>query len=349
MDKRNDHEIGNLLADESFVSWVLTPGDTNEASWTTWLAQNPGKRAVVSRARNILLSLNLKDAMPPLTPEELAELTNRINVEINPVKHSTRIVRLSRSRWIRIAAILLIAITATVLIYRNNRVRPNARQSSAITLITYTNSDIKPKLIKLSDQSLVILQPHSAISYPAAFSGSERRVHLSGEAFFEVRKIPIRPFFVTANHLVTKVLGTSFTVRAFPNTTAKVIVNTGKVQVTKKDSLDKIISVVILLPNEEVAVDKGTAILQKKVLKFPSILSKEIALKVFSFNEAPLATIVEKLQLAYQVSITYDQEKFANSTVTGSLGNLPLDEKIKLICKVINAQYAIEDGIITIK
>ncbi len=61
---------------------------------------------------------------------------------------------------------------------------------------------------------------------------TNRDVYLSGEAFFEVTKNPDRPFRVFANEIVTKVLGTSFTVRSFENdTTIQVIVRTGKVTV----------------------------------------------------------------------------------------------------------------------
>ena len=82
-------------------------------------------------------------------------------------------------------------------------------------MVEQTNNSNKPQIITLSDGSSVLLQPNSKLSYPKIFTGNERKVYLSGEGFFEISKNPKKPFFVYANEIVTKVVGTSFRVKAY--------------------------------------------------------------------------------------------------------------------------------------
>lgn len=69
--------------------------------------------------------------------------------------------------------------------------------------------------ITLPDGSKVWLNAESSLKYPIAFTGRERRVEMSGEAYFEVAKNLKQPFIVTANGMEIKVLGTHFNVMAY--------------------------------------------------------------------------------------------------------------------------------------
>ena len=59
------------------------------------------------------------------------------------------------------------------------------------------------------------LNAETRLRYPVAFAGTERRVELTGEAYFEVSKDATRPFIVRANGVDVRVLGTSFNVAAY--------------------------------------------------------------------------------------------------------------------------------------
>ncbi len=92
----------------------------------------------------------------------------------------------------------------------------------------------------LPDGSSVELAAGSRISYPNDFgSGNSRDIYLSGEAFFKIARNSGQPFRVFANEIVTKVLGTSFSVRSYEkDTTISVTVRTGKVSVCSQMSPD---------------------------------------------------------------------------------------------------------------
>jgi len=68
------------------------------------------------------------------------------------------------------------------------------------------------KLI-LSDGTEVWLNAESTIKFPSAFSHGERRVELEGEAYFKIKKDPLRPFIVQADGIETTVLGTEFNIK----------------------------------------------------------------------------------------------------------------------------------------
>ena len=105
--------------------------------------------------------------------------------------------------------------------------------TAANSLSEVVNTSSKPLSIKLPDGSAVSLYPKSRVSYDERVSGIKREVYLLGKANFNVVKNPSRPFYVYANNLVMKVIGTSFTVQAYEGTEqVRVAVRTGKVSVS---------------------------------------------------------------------------------------------------------------------
>ena len=88
----------------------------------------------------------------------------------------------------------------------------------------------KIQLTTLPDGSRVWVNRNSTLTYGADFNDAAREVRLQGEAFFEVKKDHGRPFTVLANDTRTRVLGTSFNVRAYPaEDSVEVAVVTGRV------------------------------------------------------------------------------------------------------------------------
>ncbi len=67
----------------------------------------------------------------------------------------------------------------------------------------------------LEDSTVVWLNSESTLSYPEVFSASERRVHVTGEAYFAVKPDASRPFYVETDEQVVRVYGTAFNVRTY--------------------------------------------------------------------------------------------------------------------------------------
>src|SRR5690606_23322087 len=103
-----------------------------------------------------------------------------------------------------------------------------------------------------------------------------REVRLKGEAFFNVHRDPEKPFMVYADEVVTRVLGTSFNVRAYEDDgEITVAVRTGKVSVyaQKSNAAGEIEeSETILTPNQQMVYHKLAEKISKQPVENPEIL-----------------------------------------------------------------------------
>jgi transmembrane sensor len=221
-------------------------------------------------------------------------------------------------------------------------------------LLERVNTTEKPQLVLLPDGSSILLRPHSRLSYPRRFAGASRAVFLDGEAFFEVKKDPHRPFYVYADALVARVLGTSFSVDARPGSHAlRVVVRTGKVSVYRYSRLRQPAGRgLIVTPNQQVSLAR-TAPGQpapefvRSLVAGPQLLRQTHGFP-FVYQDTPAATVFAQIEQAYGLTMVYDERLLQNCPVTASLLDEPLYEKLTLVCRAIEARYEIIDGQIVI-
>jgi transmembrane sensor len=284
-------KVEDFLLDQSFQAWL--EGDAEATTfWLNWRSKNPDKLAVLNQAKAMVYTL--KQHPPAISSNEVTQEVNELVRQVRQRKQATvltedpdsaepvRLWPLSAARWLRIAASVLVVV-GIGLGYRLFRSSTNQNPSvyhqllskAPALLLEKVNPSNQPLTIVLSDGSAITLEKASRISYPKTFSGDFREVYLSGEAFFEVAHNPKQPFLVYANETVTKVLGTSFRIRAFESDQeVKVAVKTGKVSVYakttfKKENLQKgnEFKGVLLIPNQEVVFDRATESLQKGLVE----------------------------------------------------------------------------------
>ncbi len=108
--------------------------------------------------------------------------------------------------------------------------------------------------ITLADGTHIWLNSGSQLSYPSEFKTDSREVYLSGEAFFDVKANPNKPFYVITRDIKIKVLGTRFNVSSYneDNTTQTVLLK-GKVTTGKNKIFAQTID---LMPGERMIYDK---------------------------------------------------------------------------------------------
>lgn len=264
-------------------------------------------------------------------------------------------------KWLAAAAVLLVfswigfkQLTKTDTISYKQLVNDTKKLTGEI--YEKENLTSKPLFVSLPDESSVILQPHSKISYsPQQYNKTKREVILSGEAFFEVQKNSEIPFFVYANELITKVLGTSFTIKTNTSET-EVIVKTGRVSVIMQNDVHKnekingkTLEGFVLNANEQVKINQNGEKIEKPVIVKQEELLQPIQKLSFDFDEAPATEIIEVIKNAYHIEINYNKEKLANCKLTAHLSDEPLIEKIKLICIALDATYEEIDNNFVIK
>ena len=231
-------------------------------------------------------------------------------------------------------------------------------ESSVVPLTEYSNTHPKPETLVLSDGSTIVLQPGSKVSYQKAFTGDRREVYLSAEGLFVLTKNPAKPFFVYANTVVTKVLGTSFTVKANPgDEKVQVEVLTGRVSVFKnpvQPSSDQtqpspIENEIILKPNQKLTFLAKENQFARSLVEIPQLLSLAAEKPTSTFKGTPIRDVFEELEKAYGIELIFDEEIMQNCYLTGSFTDETLFEKLDLITRTLNASYEQIDGQILIK
>jgi len=346
----SNFEVEDFLHDDFFIDWVLKKEPDHDAFWAKWLEQHPEQQKTIGEAMAIAGSFRIKPLKVSLSDEKvnamIAGLQQRISV---PEKKKTAIYR---TMWVRIAAAICVFATVGAWFYLSNYKKINQGPAvEIVNMLNVSNQSHVAKLIRMSDGSLAVIKPGSSLRYPATFSGT-RDVVLTGEAFFEVHKNPHKPFLVHNGNIIVKVLGTSFTVKSIAGKQdVKVVVNTGRVSVYDgaADEKDPDRSKeVILTQNQQVVFSAGKQNNEKQLLPRPLILSQVRAPKEFTFDNTPVISVIEKINKAYGVNIEYDREKLEKLTLTTSISEKPLDEKVRIICKALNMECSFKDGRIII-
>lgn len=272
-------------------------------------------------------------------------------------------MRAARPRLLRIAAsIAALAIASYFLITyltpkevspaSDAKVFPDALRGTDDVYIF--NSEKVSQRLTLEDGTTIVLEPGSAVAYARRFGATRREVNLSGEAFFNVRKDPARPFYVYSKEIVTRVLGTSFTVKAYDGEKKIVVsVKTGKVSVSRNPQESHAARVkmpdVLLTPNQQVIYDRERDTAYKQITDSPSVLEEKSTFFKMSFDGKPVTEIFQALEDNYGIDIRYDSSMLKDCILTTTMAQEGFYERIEIICKAINAEYSTEEAVVTIR
>lgn len=151
--------------------------------------------------------------------------------------------------------------------------------------------------IVLADGTRVFLNAASSLTYPVAFGDTDRKVEVSGEAYFEVAKDKRRKFIVSSSNLITEVLGTHFNVNTYADEgVQKITLLEGSVKVTGGSSA------IMIKPGEQVAYASGRIHVDHAV-----DLEQVMAWKngVFNFNNASCEAVMRQLSRWYNIDVVY--------------------------------------------
>ena len=190
--------------------------------------------------------------------------------------------------------------------------------------------------ITLNDGSKVWLNAGSSLTYPVAFAGNERKVTISGEAYFEVAKNVRMPFRVKINESTeVEVLGTHFNVNAY---TDEASINTtlleGSVRVTASNKVQ------LLSPGQQAQVNANAVKLIKDADVVQAVAWKE---GLFAFTDADLPTVMRQLARWYDVEVKYEGA-IPEKEFNGKIGkDLTLNQVLRILTKT-HVNYRIESG-----
>lgn len=353
--------LQELLDDPAFVEWTTGNKPEDDDRWDRWAASRESGHQILSKARELVSDVH-NSAI--LSDEYINhKIGNALSIakEIE-TRNRRSVFPLILSGWNVAASLLIIAGLgfAVFRIYQNSRLQsrqsPIAGTEEQNVLREVINSERSFKYVQLPDGSSVVLHKNSSLKYPSHFSASKREVFLTGEAFFEVTKNPDQPFFVYAGELVAKVHGTSFSIKAMADgKRVLVAVKTGKVSVFKQTDTranayinERELAAMVLTSNQQATFERAHATLVRSTLNSPVLLNIPIENQEFTYSETPAAQVFDALAAAYGVSIDFNREAMADCSITATLGDEPLENKLKWLCTILEAEYVITNDKITI-
>jgi len=196
--------------------------------------------------------------------------------------------------------------------------------------------------ITLVDGTVIQVNSDSRISYPLAFEGHQREVYLSGEAYFTVAKDPSKPFVLHTANTNTRVLGTVFNIKAYPEEKVTTLtVEEGKVQFSLKSDTNKHL---ILTANQQGILEKERVLAMRKTDAARHIAWKDSELIL---ENQSLKDITPLLSRWYGVKVTVKNRKIANERFTGTYRKASLSSVANDISQALHCNYQINNDSLT--
>ena len=264
-----------------------------------------------------------------------------------PVAHISAVRKISRLKWISIAAasIVVCMLGAYLVNYRFDGKRAVVKQTSDLLPVQVKTGTAQRKTVQLPDGTQVWLSPSTLLEYPAAFKGGTREVKLSGEAFFEVAHDSSHPFIISSDGIQTKVLGTSFNIQAYHNQKKiAVMVVTGRVKISNLSAVQNKIENIEIAANQKAVFDKNTDRFIKEdadTVAAPNMLKRKEG--EFVYKNERLLKLTEDIEEYFGVKITV-ADAIKNCKVVASFNVTDKPENIlEVIAIAINGKLVKEE------
>lgn len=362
------YSVEDFVSDESYLRYYYNENEDDIRFWTNWISQHPNMLDVIVSANNYIdaFSIRLSDEEFQKEKQRFSDALNRLSEEFPPVhsisrknepaiKEETEGISVVPPQSIRrkviafcLALIVLTGGYYSVVHYNIFQMLTSAPEQ-VVMMEKYVPKGERAKVI-LPDGTEVHLNADSRLVYPSKFTGNEREVQLSGEAFFHVKRDTMNPFHIISGSLMTTVLGTSFNVKSYPtNDQIKVALVTGKVKLDRlADAINKKVigETLILTPSEMGVFNKRSLALAKRKYDRDEELGWEIGVVVF--KNADFSEIAENIQRTYNISLINASKK-KEWSFTGTFNNLSAEDVVKSICLSKKLTYMMKGDSIVIQ
>lgn len=336
------YELYDFLMDESFRAWAADADSSETDDWALTLEAYPEKQQIARQAVLLIRSSQYRDLR--FSAGEKQELWD--DIRKNATANLMKPVQVTKRRWVPTgkwflrAAAVVVPLLIGILWLRTASENREGVTAAPATRIEKQTQDGQKLQITFSDGTQVKLNADSKLTYTHPFASEQREVFLEGEAFFQVTPDPDRPFVVRTGRLSTRVLGTSFNIRTYPEEDAvQVAVVTGKVMVEQESAADTS-QTVVLQPSEMATYDKRSLITQVT----PADISRITAWNqdILEFNNARFEEVVEQLERWYGVKFRIMRTEAIKKGFDGRFQNKSLEHVLEGISYTSGFQYKIQ-------
>lgn len=214
--------------------------------------------------------------------------------------------------WQRIAAVIIPLVMLVVFGKLYVQMSDELKASQVVAMLQEHTVSDECKTIALADGTQVRLNQSSVLLYPEKFVGKERKVFLTGEAFFDIKHDGRHPFHVSTPYFDITDLGTSFSVSSYAtDVEVSTTLKTGKIEL-KIVGEDKVYS---MKPNDQLVYNVKT-----KAVDLRQVTNEDDGLnwrnKQISLDDVTLAEAARIMGDVYGVKFVFRSSRHRNTKIT---------------------------------
>lgn len=286
---------------------------------------------------------------PPLSSMEREKLEQKmleIIRDTTDCEDKGKLISFSGKSFLKLAAASVALIAISVLVYRYRdafHTSGGAPEQAKVAARVISTDFGKQTRFTLKDGTRVWLNASSSLKFPDKFAAGERRVILSGEAYFEVADDRNKPFIVVAGNTEVRQLGTHFNVKAYGDDgTVTTTLLEGAVSVTQHAMR----GIQLLNPGEQ-AVSYNTENHAIEVTRPGSLAAVAWKNGLFSFHHTGIDEVMRQLSRWYGIKVEYKNSPHV--FLTGEISrNLPLVQVAHMIEYMGEVKLLVNGGTVTV-
>jgi len=306
---------------EKIIENIISHRDvTNSEEFLTWVESSEENKKEFVRYKN---SWALLQRGSEMDEKHIAEGYNKVKARMNRSANSRLVQTI-----MRYAAVIAMALAGGYFLQTLTH-----SPETSINEITVPHGN--RSLITLSDGSRVWLTNGSKLVYPDKFQGNSREVVLEGEAYFTVAHNEKKPFVVSLGEHRVKVLGTEFSVMAYPgDNKMQVDLVSGKVQMDISAGKGNYESFTVK-PFHSVIYDKTSGKLTQAGI--PDGFYNYWQKGIYTFKDERFESLATKIERIYGVEVIFEDEGIKERPFTGTFG---IDDNIYTMMEVFRRASA---------
>jgi len=338
--KNKPQNIEDFLFDEDYNESIIRESGKSQKKWKEYFDKNPETIEDAEKARKIiagLASMNDHTSEKEISDYRLNNQFEETWSKYRDTKSKTTFLKVSKivRQVVAVAAIIVFAITSYSLI--DNFIL-NKRSSEYFELYVPL---AKQSQLTLPDGTKIWINSDSKIKYSNRFNSNERKLYMSGEAFFDVAHNAKLPFEVYVNGARIKVLGTKFNVKSYPDDKkVETVLVEGKVELSREDSPRS--GSIEMKPGEKTTFN----LTSNKVAFSHKDIDADVAWKdgKVIFRNTPLEEVCKDLSRHFNAEIVLDSNTpdLAKHPFTFTVANEPLPLVLEYLCKAAPLKYETE-------
>lgn len=318
--------LTEFLEDDYFLQWVTARDERNDSFWKGFMLEYPEQESVVRQASAIVQVYRAQDSFN--NDARLEHVWDRISSSVSRVS----LVPARQKNWLlaKVAAAVLLLVCAGVVVSYYSRDR-------VVSVLTAYG---EVKAVTLPDQSIVMLNGNSILTYRNDWSSShQREVWIRGEAYFDVKHLnqdttDIKAgerFIVHGDEMDIEVLGTSFNVKSRRNKT-NIALLTGKIEVTYR-AASMPSAGLVMLPGDYVEYAGHELLTKKKLLRPHKTATWTV--REITFTDPSVGDILETLQDNYGYAINLGDRELLELKIEGEISVTSVPELLAVVSSTL--------------